>query len=249
MPAESLVVIALALAIGALVKGISGLGLPLVAVPVMAGFLGVEHAVTIIVVPGFLVQGWLVWVHRRELPALPPLRGMLVAAVVGVAAGTWVLSVASERWLTLLLASWLGLYLATLALRLDPWQPLRRSGRAGPLVVWLGGVVQGATGISGPIVASYMHALKLQKGAYILCSNLIFQVYMAAQLASLSGLGLMTWTRLQEGLLACIPVAIVLPLAIRISRRISQAAFNRVVVSLLAVMELRLILRVVEQFG
>jgi hypothetical protein len=105
-------------------------------------------------------------------------------------------------------------------------------------------MVQGATGISGPVVASYMHALRLTKGAYILCANLIFQVFMLAQFVSLGALGLMTWERIQLGLLACIPVAVVLPVAIAISRRISQRLFSGFVVLLLAAMEIRLIVRI-----
>lgn len=248
MPAESLVVIVLALALGALVKGLSGIGLPLVAVPVMAGFIGVERAVVIMIIPGFFVQSWLVWAYRHELPALPSLWQMLAAAVAGVAAGSWVLAAVSERWLVLVMALWVGIYLASLALGIDPWARLRQAKGGGPLVICAAGAVQGATGISGPLVASYMHALRLQKGAYILCANIIFQVFMLAQFVSLSVLGLMTWPRIQEGLLACLPVAVVLPVAIRLSRLISQKLFGRLVVGLLVVMEIRLVLRLVGAF-
>jgi len=244
MPLESILIIVLGLALGALVKGVSGIGLPLVAIPVMAGFIGVETSVAVMVIPGFFVQSWLVWTHRRELPALPSLGGMMLAALVGVAAGSWVLSAVDERWLTVAMALWVGMYLATVALRIDPWERLRRAKRGGPAVVLAAGMVQGATGISGPLIASYMHALRLTKGAYILCANLIFQVFMLAQFVSLGALGLMTWERIQLGLLACIPVAVVLPIAIAISRRISQRLFNGFVILLLAAMEIRLIVRI-----
>ena len=42
MPVESLIVVVAALALGAVGKAITGFGLPLVAVPVMAAFIGVE---------------------------------------------------------------------------------------------------------------------------------------------------------------------------------------------------------------
>ena len=44
MSAESLIIIFLALAAGSFVKGISGLGLPLTAIPVMAVFLSLFRA-------------------------------------------------------------------------------------------------------------------------------------------------------------------------------------------------------------
>jgi len=49
----------LALAAGSLVKGVSGLGLPLTAIPVMAGYMDVDRAVAIIVLPGVLLNFWL----------------------------------------------------------------------------------------------------------------------------------------------------------------------------------------------
>jgi uncharacterized membrane protein YfcA len=244
MPIESIAIIVLGLALGALVKGVSGIGLPLVAIPIMAGFIGVETSVVIMVIPSFFVQSWLVWDNRHEFDALPSLKWMALGGIAGVAIGSWVLSAVDERWLVAAMAVWVGSYLLTLALRIDPWDGLRRAGRGGPTVIAAAGAIQGATGISGPVVAAYMHALRLDRAAYILASNVIFQVFMVSQFVSLSALGLMTWERVQMGLLACIPVAVVLPLAIAISRRISQRLFNMFVVALLIVMEIRLIARI-----
>jgi uncharacterized membrane protein YfcA len=244
MSIEAIAIIVLGLALGALVKGVSGIGLPLVAIPVMAPFIGVETSVVIMVIPSFFVQSWLTWDNRHEAASLPALRLMVVTAIIGVAAGCWVLSAADERWIVGGMAAWVGAYLLTVALRIDPWARLREAKRGGPFFVMLAGVAQGATGISGPLIASYMHALKLNKSAYILCCNVIFQIFMVAQFVTFLALGMMTWERVQMGLLACIPVAIMLPVAIAISRRISQRIFNMFVVALLVVMEIRLIARI-----
>ena len=48
---QELLIIAVALGVGGATKGLTGLGLPMVAVPVMAGFLGVERAVLIMILP------------------------------------------------------------------------------------------------------------------------------------------------------------------------------------------------------
>ena len=65
MAPESLLVMFIALAAGSLVKGISGLGLPLVAIPVMAGFMEVDRAVAIMIIPGFLMNCYLLWAYRE----------------------------------------------------------------------------------------------------------------------------------------------------------------------------------------
>ena len=66
MSPESLVIIFLALAAGSFVKGISGLGLPLTAIPVMAGYMDVDRAVAIMVLPGVFLNFWLLWTYREH---------------------------------------------------------------------------------------------------------------------------------------------------------------------------------------
>ena len=45
MSLESFVVVFVAIGLGAFSKGATGIGLPLIAIPIIAGFLGVEHAI------------------------------------------------------------------------------------------------------------------------------------------------------------------------------------------------------------
>ena len=53
-----LVVIVVAIGVGAFVKGVTGTGLPQIAIPVMAAVIGVERAVIIMAIPGILSNGW-----------------------------------------------------------------------------------------------------------------------------------------------------------------------------------------------
>ena len=52
-----LAVVFLAIGAGAFIKGLTGTGFPLVAVPVMAVFLGVEHAVIVLQIPNLVSNG------------------------------------------------------------------------------------------------------------------------------------------------------------------------------------------------
>ena len=66
-----LVVIVIAIAVGAFIKGATGGGLPQVAIPVMAPFLGVEHAVVLMAIPGIVSNAWLVRTAPRRGTAHP----------------------------------------------------------------------------------------------------------------------------------------------------------------------------------
>ena len=61
-----------------MVKGITGLGLPLVAIPVLAGFIGVERAVVLMLVPGIGLNFGLLWNYRAHTAALANLRLIVV---------------------------------------------------------------------------------------------------------------------------------------------------------------------------
>ena len=238
---ESIAIIIAALAIGSFAKGMTGLGLPLISIPVIAGFLGVERAVVIMVLPGMASNIWLMWSHRSFASATRDLPGLLVAAVMGAIVGTWLLSVLEERILVLFLAAWIGVYLFTLISKAQIALSAGLSRRLSPVIGLIAGTIQGATGISSPIVASYTHALRLEKRAYIFYVAAIFLVLGISQLVAMTGLGLLTPSRLIEGLIAVIPIVIIMPLSIRISHRLSERLFDRILIGFLIVMEAKLL--------
>lgn len=244
MSADAIVIIFIALAAGSLVKGISGLGLPLVAIPVMAGFLGAERAVVMMVVPGILINFGLMWTYRAHATAVAHLPLFAVVAVAGVAVGGWILSTVPERWIIIFMALWLGLYLLkTLVFKWELRLPESAHRHMAALVVLVAGLIQGSTGASGPVLATYVHALKLPQPAFVFTVSVFFQIFMVTQAVTFTWLGMFTMDRLYDGLVACIPIAIFLPLAVYLSRFINARWFNVIIIVLLMVIEARLVFK------
>ena len=154
-----LLVVGLAVVLGALVKGVTGLGLPLTAVPVIAFFVGVEDAVVIMAAPTAMSNAMLVREHRRELRFAEHLPLFAGLGAVGAVAGAWALPRINERILLLALSLLLGAFLAWRFSSASPrWSPtVQRWGRA-PVALTCG-VAQGAIGISGPLVAAWFQGL------------------------------------------------------------------------------------------
>ena len=96
---------------GALVKGMTGLGLPLFAVPAIATLTSVEEAVVLMIIPGLGSNIWLVANHRRFAGLLREHLPFLIAGFLGGIGGTFLLVAVDDRWLKLILAAWLALYL------------------------------------------------------------------------------------------------------------------------------------------
>lgn len=237
--AGSLALIFVALGVGSFAKGVTGIGLPLFAVPLLANFIGVERAVVIMVIPSLVSNLWLVWVHRRAAPPLAATRTFLAFGVLGGLAGTWLLAEASARALTLMLALWLGIYLVIMVVK--PGFRLRNPRTAALPWGFLAGSVQGATGMSAPVIAPFLSGMGLVKEAFVFCIALAFSLFSVAQVVAMAHFGLFAPDRVLQGLAALVPVAIFLPAGIRVARRLSAAAFGRFLFAILLLLELRLL--------
>ncbi len=137
----------------------------------------------------------------------------------------------------------LGLYLLKLALRTEIGLPQSVGRYVGPVVVFFAGLVQGATGFSGPVVAPWAHSLRLAPQGYVFVVSVLFMIFAAMQILAYGWFGTLTAERLYMGALACVPVAVVLPLAIAVARRIGQREFDAIIVAVLVVVEIRLIFK------
>jgi uncharacterized membrane protein YfcA len=245
MSHETVLVILVAVSIGSAIKGMSGIGLPLVAIPLMAGFIGVERAVALMIVPTLLTNVWQIWVNRAYATMFPNMGIVVVVSIFGVSAGSSILASVPERWLFVMMAAWLGLYLISVVLRFEPNLEGWHGRWPSFVVVFFGGLVQGATGAAGSVLAPYVHALGLRKQAYVFAISVLFGLFGLVQLVTLTAHGILTMDRVHEGLVACIPVAVVMPLAMRLGGRFSVRAFELLLLAVFVLMEARLIYKII----
>ncbi|MEE2997379.1 MAG: sulfite exporter TauE/SafE family protein [Pseudomonadota bacterium] len=237
----SLIIIGLGLALGSFVKGLTGMGLPLVAVPFMAGFLGAEHAIVVMQIPGLVSNGWLVWSHRREARATPIRFDMIVPACLMTVVGVWFLDVTDDRIVLLLLAGAVAIFLSLLVFN----PSFKLDGIIGriftPLVSMVGGFVQGAAGVSGPLFSTLIMSFRLPKKAYVFYNGLVFGFFNAVQIIAMLFLGMFTMQRFLEGCLALVPLLIFQFIGMRTMGYVSPRVFTGSVVVVIVVMEFKLL--------
>ncbi len=241
MDIEPLVVIFLAIALGSFAKGLTGIGLPLIGIPIVAGFLGVQHAVVVMTIPVFLSNVWIVWAYRRRFTEIPNLKPALAAAAAGAAIGTYVLASLDDGILRYMLIVWIAAYLANLLLNPDFRLTGAAARWASPVMAMVAGISQGAMGMSGPVVATWIHSYRLTKETYVFGVSVMFLAISVSHIAGVLTAGLMDQTRLLQGLIAVVPTVLFVPIGMRMTRLISQTLFNRVIVGIVVVMELKLI--------
>ncbi|MGH2750968.1 MAG: sulfite exporter TauE/SafE family protein [Actinomycetota bacterium] len=238
---DTILIIVAAMALGSFIKGATGQGLPQVAIPVMATFLGVEAAVVIMAIPGIITNTWLLWNYRQFYDRTRDLPTLLVTGTAGAVAGTILLDNLNENVLSFSLAGMIILY-ATIFfvhpdLRLEPGVTRYTS----PPLGLASGVLQGATGVSGPLLATYLHGYRLDKEVYVVSITTIFQVFSVVQAVTLVGVGLYTMDLFVLSLLSLLPIMVLLPLGARFTHRMSRRTFDLVVLTLLLTTAAKLI--------
>ena len=234
----------LALAAGAVVKGATGMGLPLVALPVLTTVFGLQHAVGLMTIPLIVTNVWQVWRFRAEAraPRLGFMPWFLVGGAVGIGLGTWALTALPERVLVLSLGVILLVYVA-LRIATPHWVlSLELARRLGPLAGIGGGTVQGATGISAPIGVTFIHSMNLERAAHVFAVSAMFLTFAVVQLPSLWLAGVMRPEWLLHGLLALIPILVFMPLGQWISGKLSRQAFDRMILVFLGVIGVKMVL-------
>jgi uncharacterized membrane protein YfcA len=238
-------VIFAALALGGTIKGATGAGVPVVAIPVMAAFYDVRFAVVMMALPNIVTNVLqLRKYHAAHLPDHFALKYALCGGI-GTLLGTIILVSLPVEALTLLIAGAVVAYILLRVARPDfrvPWAVARR-------LVWpvglVSGVLQGAAGLSAPVSVSFLNAMRIPREAFIVTISSLFAGMGIAQVPALIGVGLLTWDRMLLSLVALIPLLGFMPVGNWLARRLPPAAFDWLVLSLLTLLAIRLIWSVV----
>lgn len=245
MDTTAFVIIFLALALGSVAKAVTGLGLPLIGIPIISAWLGVETAVVIMALPTAATNLWLIWSLREGRHEFRGMWPLYITSGIGTIAGTYLLTSISERAITLLVAvivfGFIALRLLQPEFRLDRELFRRLAAPVGSVI----GVVHGATGISGPLVTTYVAAAKAPRTPHVFMVSSVFQVVSTIQLTTMISLGLFDRDRTLGTLLAMIPVLLVTPFGLRLGRRVRPETFQRLLLGILAAVGLRLLYRVI----
>lgn len=231
----------LAISLGALFKGMTGIGLPIFAVPAIAMITSVEEAVILMIIPGLAANMWLVARHRRFFSLLREHYRFLLAGFIGGILGTVFLARVDDRWLKLLLAGWLALYLIQYVLG-DLFRQLFRSrGKAAIVFGLTAGTLQGATGMSAHVVAPYFHDRNISPEGYALLVTSAFLIFSVAQFSTSVATGLFTPERLLVSAIALLPTLFFTRVGISMGGMISATTFNRILLATFVAMEMKLL--------
>jgi uncharacterized protein len=239
---SELAIVLVAVVIGAIAKAVTGMGLPLIAIPIASLFIDVDTAIVVIAFPNMLANAFLAVRERSSYPETRDLPTLAIAGVAGAVTGAILLVNVPERPLVIAvimaIVGYVVLFFAHPEFRVGP----ERSRRLAPVVGGVAGLFQGAVGISGPVVGSWIHSYRLPRGAHIFSVTSLFFITGLAQLVVLIASGALSG-RVVATLLACLPVIAATPIGTRLRDSVSVRGFDLAIVGMLVVSALALTLQ------
>ena len=229
----------------AFAKGITGMGFATTCLPLIALPLGLEFALPLVLVPS-VASNIIVQVevgHFRE--TMCRFWSMVLAAMIGVAIGIYLLSVLETRIASALLGVVLIVY-GVFALRTpDIRLPPHMETPLAPLAGLTTGLINGMTGSQLMPVLPYLMSLKLDRERFVQAINCSFTASSLVMAAGLSQIGLMDWERVLVSMLGIVPVWLGLKLGSPVRQKISPDLFRTLVILMLMASGVLLMVRAV----
>lgn len=226
-----------------LVKGVTGMGLPTVAMGLLGTAMAPAAAAAILVIPSLLTNLWQLLAGPAVLSLLRRFWAMMLGIVLGTVGGAALLVRVDPLWsglaLGIALMGYAGYALISPALsipaRAEPW--------LSPLVGLVTGIITGATGVFVMPAVPYLQALRLDKDELVQALGLSFTVSTLALAAGLLVHGALQVDQVGLSSLAILPALAGMWLGQRIRARISARRFRQCFLLFLLLLGLELISR------
>lgn len=218
------------------VKGVLGIGLPLITIPMLAGTLGPITAMALLAVPTFAVNfaqtaqsGYMAGAFRRFWPAYP-------LVVLSVIASVFLLLTRLDREALMILVGVVVILVALTQLMPVTFTIPHRAERwCTPLFGVASGIIGGVTGFLGPLMVMYLVALRVDKDQFV---GAIALFYMIAALPFFVGLwanGYFGWFEFWASCGAATLIWLGVLVGQRVRARASSELFRKLVLGLLIV--------------
>jgi uncharacterized membrane protein YfcA len=211
-----------------LVKGVIGMGLPTVAMGLLALALPPAEAAAILVVPSLVTNVWQLLAGPRFAALARRLWPMMAAVLLGTIAGAGVLAgnVAGLAKIGLGIALIVYAIVGLAGIRLSV--AARHEAWLAPLVGAITGLVTGATGVFVIPAVPYLQAIGLEKDELIQALGLSFTVSTVALAVGLLRVDAWQADSVWISLLALVPALIGMQAGQWLRQRIAAATFRRV---------------------
>lgn len=211
-----------------LIKGMIGLGLPTISLGLLTAFIGLPHAMALMLVPAFLTNAWQALAGGQARAVIARIWPFLLAATLSVPVGASALTLVDLHLLSALLGVLLIAYsvvnLAGLRLVVGP----HREGWMGPVLGLINGVFSGMTGSYSVPGVMFLQGIGLPRDQFIQAMGMLFLGSTIALALALGGNGFISVSIGLGSVLAVVPALTGVVIGQKLRARLSEMQFRRV---------------------
>lgn len=216
---------------GALVKGVTGIGLPMVAVPLMVQVMPVPAAISLLSVPVLSSNLFQLNDRGEVLHAGRRFWSLILVMVLGVVAGALLLISLDPHLLEIVMGA-LVIALALFYLAKPEMDISAKYERiASPLVGLAGGLLGGLSSFYGPPLVLYLVALRLSKDRFVLTISLFYFIGQIPLYAMLGASHLFGWTEFLASAALSVPAYFGVQLGQKLRNRLDPLVFTRIILA------------------
>jgi uncharacterized membrane protein YfcA len=210
-----------------LVKGVTGMGLPTLAMAVLGALSSPLTAASLLIVPSFVTNIWQLLAGPNFIPLIRRLWPMMLAIAAGTVSGSSWLTGGDACWTSVALGAALVGYAGYTLFARQLAVPRRWERWLSPLIGMTTGAITGGTGVFVIPAVPYLQALGLGKDDLVQAMGLSFTVSTIALAAGLGARGAVQLDHLALSAFAVLPALGGMWAGQIVRRRISPVVFRR----------------------
>ncbi|MEP0519871.1 MAG: sulfite exporter TauE/SafE family protein [Hyphomicrobiales bacterium] len=224
----TLVTICVSFLVAGVVKGVIGLGLPIVSVALLTVFVGLQNALALLLIPALCTNVWQGSVGRNAKPLIKAIWPFLTLATLFVGVGTLTLTRVDLPLLSAFLGLVLLIYASTNMAGFQIVINDKQNKWLGPLLGVLNGTITGMTGASAIPGVIYFQARGLHRDEMIQAMGILFALSTASLAISLGGNGLLNRDLGVISAFALIPSIAGMLIGQKIRNKLSESLFRKI---------------------
>ena len=241
---ETIALVAATYLLAGIVKGVTGLGVPIIGVAFTAPVIGMQAAVALVLGPSVLTNVWQAWVGGNFLKILRRIWPLLLTSCIGIWFGSGILAAADGRYLLLFLGTLLIVYSVVALIRARLPSPGRHEGWLSPAIGIPAGVIYGMTGSYMMPGTLYIQSLGMPRDMFVQALGIAFVLISLMLSGAMLQRAILTPELITMTLGAVIPCALGMLLGQRLRKHLTEDQFTRIVLVVILLTGVYMIARV-----
>ena len=236
-----MVLSALALFAGGAVKGLVGIGIPLVSLSLLSLFLPLADAVILLPVPIIVANVWQSIVTPHFVSAIRRFWPLVLAMLIGTVAGAHVLTALDAASLNLLVGTLVVLFTLSSIMNPELRLPVRFERGVGVVAGAVGGFMGGISALFGPPIILYLTSLRLDRESFVGVISSIYLCSAVGLVIVFGSVGVMSQAQFVESAVASVPLMLGVWAGQRFRGGIREVVFRKLLLVVVLGVGVRLI--------